>query len=234
MNTDTLTLKDKIATHYELSKQLEPEYDAVYTDMVVYIRTSSITAEDAEEIVNDILVMMLEAQARGDAPENVFGNDYQAFCDEMITSMGKMPVKARIKDYMQDLYPSMNICLFFSWFNTLNVTKPWNPASLLTVELSAAFVLNMVFMLMSVVLVIRWLHSSIYKGQGDTLPKWRKLLPGVLIFVTGVFAMAVVSRTLDHYVFLRFHVGWLIGLMGALGIMGLVFDRRKKAESKCS
>lgn len=226
MNTDTTTLKEKIANHYELSKQLKTEYDTVYTDMVVYIRTSSLTAEDAEEIVNDILVMLLEAQARGEAPEGVFGNDYKAFCDEMITSMGKAPGKARMKDYMQVLFPSLNTCLFFSWFNTLNAIKPWNPASLLTVELSVAFVLNMVFMLMSVVMVIRWLHSSIYKSQGRTLPEWRRNLPGVLIFMVCVFAMAVASRTLDGFVLARFHVMWLAGMMGAIGVAGHLYGKR--------
>lgn len=227
MNTDTITLKEKIANHYELSKQLTTEYDAVYTDMVVYIRTSSLTAEDAEEIVNDILVMLLEAQARGETPDSVFGQDYKAFCDEMIVSMGKSSAKAWVKDNLKMLFPSLNICIFFSWFNTLNAMKPWNPASLLTVELSAAFVLNIALMLLSVVVVIQWLHSSIYKAQDRKLPEWRRNLPGVLLFMVCVFAMAIASRTLDHYVFLRFHVGWMIGLMAGLWLIGRMITVEK-------
>ncbi len=218
MKREQVTLKDQIAAHYALSKQLNPQYDQVYGDMVVYLRTSNVLAVDVEEIINDILVMMLEAQARGESVEVVFGSDYQLFCDEMIASMGKGSAENRVKDSLHLLLPSLNISLFFSWFNTLDVKGLEDFRGLLTVDLSVAFVLNLVFMLISVFVLLRWLHRSVYSTGAKSIPEWRKALPGGLIFAVSVMLLAFVSRTLDQYVLMHFHVAWLLGLMGCLWI----------------
>lgn len=226
MKSEQQNLKEKIANHYELSKQLTPEYDKVYTDMVVYLRTSALTMTDVEEVINDILVMMLEAQDRGESAELVFGSDYKQFCDEMILSTGKGTIRNQAKDRLQILLPSINICLFFSWINTLNIQEFKNLHGLLTVNFSVAFILNMAFMLVGVFVVLRWIHVNIYSTDGNTLPEWRKALPGGVIFVVVVFLMAVVSRTLDKYVLMQFHVAWLLGLMGIVWIAGRVLNKK--------
>jgi len=79
-------IKKLIKKNYELSKKLNPENDKIYTDILVYLRFSTLDELEAEEIIQDILVMFLDAQQRGEEIESVIGEDYQAFCDSIIES----------------------------------------------------------------------------------------------------------------------------------------------------
>jgi DNA-binding ferritin-like protein (Dps family) len=79
-------IKKLIKKNYELSKKLNPENDKIYTDILVYLRFSTLDELEAEEVIQDILGMFLEAQQRGEKIEKVIGEGYQAFCDSIIES----------------------------------------------------------------------------------------------------------------------------------------------------
>lgn len=57
------------------------------TDIVVYLRVSSISDDRLELIRQDLLEMALSAQERNQPLSEVFGEDYKAFCDEIIANV---------------------------------------------------------------------------------------------------------------------------------------------------
>lgn len=71
----------------QLDQRLTTENDRVMTDMVCYLRASSLSEYNQELVRQDLLEMMLSAQERGDNIETVIGGDYQSFCDEIIASI---------------------------------------------------------------------------------------------------------------------------------------------------
>lgn len=225
MNTMDVSLKERINTHYELSKQLNSEYNTVYSDMVVYLRTSLLKETDVEDLVNDILVMMLEGQARGATVESVFGKDYKHFCDDMITSTGRGSSWNQLKEHAHMLLPSMNITLFFSWIISLDIKKVTDYDSITTVNLSIAFILNMIFMWAGVFVVFWWIHTSTYDKKIKKLPPLGSAMVGGLVFTVLVFGMALVSRAMDDYVLMQFHLGWLFGLMVLLWVFEKAIKR---------
>lgn len=222
MNRDRQTVKEQLAAHYALSRQLDEDYEKVYTDMVVYIRTSPLTEAEAEEIINDILVMMLEGQARGASVTAVFGEDYQGFCDAMIASMGRGSLGHWLKVQMNLLFPSLNATLFFSWLINMDTKSITDIEGLTTVNLSAAFLLMMAFMWLGVFVIFTWINKSVYSKSLKQLPSWKSAALGGLLFTVVVFCAALAAKAAEGYVLMRFHVGWLIGLMIIIWAAGRV------------
>lgn len=73
-----------VKNSYELSKKLSAENSKIFTDIVCYLRTSSLDEFQAEESIQDILDMLFSAQQRGEPISNVIGPDYKQFCDNII------------------------------------------------------------------------------------------------------------------------------------------------------
>ncbi|MEG6616108.1 hypothetical protein V6C27_06660 [Peptococcaceae bacterium 1198_IL3148] len=84
----------------ELDKQLNDENSKVMTDMVCYLRVANISEYQQEMIRQDLLEMVLSAQARGDDIKTVIGKDYKSFCDEVIASLPQKSIKEQVLDYL--------------------------------------------------------------------------------------------------------------------------------------
>ena len=79
-------------------KQLNPEFNAVLTDMVVYLRSAPVSEYNQELVRRDLGQMFLEAQLRGDGPETVIGGDYRQFCDQVLDQVPRLTARARALD----------------------------------------------------------------------------------------------------------------------------------------
>lgn len=65
-------------------KQLSKENNTIMTDMVCYLRSSDLCDYDIEIIRKELTGMALEAQLRNEKFNMVVGDDYKAFCDELM------------------------------------------------------------------------------------------------------------------------------------------------------
>ena len=79
-------------------RQLDPAFNAVLTDMVVYLRSAPVREYDQELVRRDIGQMFLEAQLRGERPEAVIGGDYKQFCDQVLAEVPRLTVRERVLD----------------------------------------------------------------------------------------------------------------------------------------
>ena len=82
-----------------LDKQIFAENQGVFTDMICYLRGSSLSAYDQERVRRDLTEMVLDAQERGDTLSDVIGGDYKAFCDEIIASLPHKSAGRRAAEY---------------------------------------------------------------------------------------------------------------------------------------
>ncbi|WP_447450289.1 hypothetical protein [Streptococcus hongkongensis] len=80
----------------KLEKAIMEAYSQDYTNMIVYLRGAKINEFHQEEIRNDLITLLLEGQKRGDSLEDIFGQDKQAFIDDVIASVPKMTRKESI------------------------------------------------------------------------------------------------------------------------------------------
>lgn len=77
----------------KLEEGIKEAYSKDYTDMIVYLRGAKINDYHQEEIRNDLVTLLLEGQDRGQSLEDIFGQDKQAFIDDVIASVPKMTAK---------------------------------------------------------------------------------------------------------------------------------------------
>ncbi len=88
----------------ELDKQLNAENNKVMTDIICYLRVANISVYNQEIIRQDLLEMLLSAQERGENVQAVIGEDYKAFCDEIIESLPPQNRKERVLEFFDTVF----------------------------------------------------------------------------------------------------------------------------------
>ena len=87
----------------KLDEQLNEENREAYTNMICYLRVANISEYNQEIIRQDLLEMVLSAQERGENIQTVIGEDYRAFCDNIIASLPPRSVKEKILEFLDIL-----------------------------------------------------------------------------------------------------------------------------------
>ncbi|MFU0833783.1 MAG: DUF1129 domain-containing protein [Oscillospiraceae bacterium] len=87
----------------KLEEQLDEENREAYTDIICYLRVSNISEYNQEIIRQDLLEMILSAQERGENIQTVIGEDYKAFCNNIIASLPPRGVKEKILEFLDIL-----------------------------------------------------------------------------------------------------------------------------------
>ena len=118
-------------------EQLTPENQKILVDIVAYLRGSSASTYQQELVHRDILEMLQEGEARGQTAAQVIGEDYQTFCDEILTELPKRNMKQHIVYALSTVSLSaaglLSIWLVFRLFEAPFQNRtftPWLPMTL--------------------------------------------------------------------------------------------------------
>ncbi len=81
-----MTSEQLIDKNNQLRQQLSPANKAYYENLLLYLRTKSLSKNDqqVETLLLEILQDMLEAQAKGISSKDYFGKSPQPYADDMI------------------------------------------------------------------------------------------------------------------------------------------------------
>ncbi|MDM5189157.1 hypothetical protein QUF99_18175 [Bacillus sp. DX4.1] len=71
----------------EKRKLLTEVNELAYENILVYIRCSNVPERQSEELLLEILDHLLESQKEGKNAYDIFGDDLQAYCDELIAAL---------------------------------------------------------------------------------------------------------------------------------------------------
>ena len=75
-----------------LCEELSREANDVLRNMTGYIQRFGISRYEQEKVRRDIAEMLLEGEKRGISVKSTIGEDYQAFCDSVLS---EMPIELR-------------------------------------------------------------------------------------------------------------------------------------------
>lgn len=89
------TTKQLLEENNRRGEQLTPENQKILVDIVAYLRGSSASTYQQELVHRDILDMLQEGEARGQTAAQVIGEDYQAFCDEILAELPRRSARER-------------------------------------------------------------------------------------------------------------------------------------------
>jgi len=92
-----------------LDKQVNAENKEIFTDMICYLLGANISGYHQELVRHDLTEMVLSAQQRGENIRAVIGEDYQAFCDDVIASLPPATRKQRIINFFDIVCWSLSI-----------------------------------------------------------------------------------------------------------------------------
>ncbi|AMA72199.1 DNA-binding ferritin-like protein (Dps family) [Aneurinibacillus thermoaerophilus] len=84
-----MIVKEMIDANNERRKLLNKKNKEYYEKMLIYLRLSPIPEKRTEELLLEILDHLLIAQQEGRSAEEVFGENPEAYCEELVQSMGK-------------------------------------------------------------------------------------------------------------------------------------------------
>ncbi|WP_141555039.1 DUF1048 domain-containing protein [Bacillus wiedmannii] len=82
-----MNAKDMVELNNKKRELLTPENEAAYGDMLVYLRISNVPQQQMEELLLEILDHLIEAQAENKSAYDIFGNDLQSYCNELISAL---------------------------------------------------------------------------------------------------------------------------------------------------
>ncbi|MED0988827.1 DUF1129 family protein [Bacillus nitratireducens] len=78
--------KDLVELNNKKRELLTPENESAYGDMLVYLRLSNVPERQMEELLLEILDHLIEAQTENKNAYDIFGDDLQSYCDELISA----------------------------------------------------------------------------------------------------------------------------------------------------
>ncbi|MDZ5607483.1 hypothetical protein U2I54_10370 [Bacillus pseudomycoides] len=81
--------QDMVELNNKKRKLLTPENEAAYGDMLVYLRLTNVPEYQLEELLLEILDHLIEAQAEEKNAYDIFGDNLQSYCDELILALPK-------------------------------------------------------------------------------------------------------------------------------------------------
>ncbi|HDX9710248.1 TPA: DUF1129 family protein [Bacillus cereus] len=82
-----MNAQDMIELNNKKRELLTSENEIAYGDMLVYLRLSNVPEHQVEELLLEILDHLIEAQAENKNAYDIFGNNLQSYCDELIAAL---------------------------------------------------------------------------------------------------------------------------------------------------
>ena len=107
--------KDLLKANNELEKQLSESEQKILTDISAYIRHANISPYYQESVRYDIINMVIDGTKNGLTIDEIIGEDYQSFCDNVLRELPELSGKDRALSLVRDALPSITVLLSI-WF----------------------------------------------------------------------------------------------------------------------
>lgn len=197
-------------------EKLSKETNDVLTDIVVYIKSTSISEYDQERVRRDIDEMLFEGERRGMSAAEIIGDDYKAFCDAVMCEVPKLSKAQRVMTAVQEVLAGVIVLLaiwtVFSPIIQLIKKEPWY---LLPLRLSD--------LITATVIVAAAVPIVVYITKNVFTPKPAALIAGfVLAAAIGIAGILFCSDIM----LMNIHIAVDIALLAVLALVYLLIGKR--------
>ena len=197
-------------------EKLSKETNDVLTDIVVYIRSTSISEYNQERVRRDIGEMLFEGERRGMSAAEIIGDDYKAFCDAVMCEVPKLSKAQRVMTAVQEVLAGVIVLLaiwtVFSPIIQLIKKEPWY---LLPLRLSD--------LITATVIVAAAVLVAVYITKNVFTPKPAALIAGfVLAAAIGIAGILFCSDIM----LMNIHIAVDIALLAVLALVYLLIGKR--------
>ena len=103
--------KELLKANNELEKQLNDQEQRILTDISAYIRHADTSPYYQESVRQDIISMVIDGTKKGLTIDEIIGEDYQSFCDNVLRELPELSGKDRALSFVRDVLPSVMVLL---------------------------------------------------------------------------------------------------------------------------
>lgn len=213
--------KALIKENNRLREKLNPHNKQVYEDILIYIRTNYTSDdEETEEILNELLTHVIQAQRDGKDIESVTGEDYKSYADSIIEELPRRNLW-KLAGIIAVVF--LGITYLFSYLTDLIFRLIDGAPTTITINLLAEFIHIIVMSAAAVgfvFLIFRTMQFTLFKNW----PVWKE--SGLVFLIgTGSFIIIILLAFLTDLIDIgpSFEISmWILILLGiALVATGL-------------
>ncbi|WP_156290238.1 DUF1129 family protein [Oceanobacillus salinisoli] len=174
-----MNAKDIIKMNNEKREQLSEKNKAYYEDMLTYIRLNTTKSEQqTEEVLLELLDHLLEADAQGKTAKDVFGEDLQAYCNELLT---EIPGEKVLKNIYFISFLILDLLAILALFQGIVGYGLYTLFDIGTNSLSFPLgsglligIIDLLLIAFWVVIILKWLKGSTFQKKKQN--KWIEFL----------------------------------------------------------
>lgn len=197
-------------------KLLSKENKRTVRRMQHYLETKYINEIVFENMMNDLLGMALESQARGESLQNTIGMDYKTFCQELADNAKKQTPAERVLYVSQwlILFGGIIVPLLYVFYAVFGFSKP----SITGVYLTAPTKQLFMYLSVATTIIIGWFIVKRFTYSAQTI-----VFGLYLIAITGTFLLTDFLGTLlfDDTIKINILI-WIASFAAALAFVALL------------
>ncbi|WP_027964298.1 DUF1129 family protein [Halalkalibacillus halophilus] len=223
-----MSTKALIEQNNQKREQLNDYNKKYYEDLLVYIRLQSTSERDTEEILDELLNHLLDAQAEGKTADDVFGNDPKGFADNLIGELPPMVTKERLQLLMLGVLNFAGYALIVSGILQPLLHWIFNFDSFyMTVSIGYATTISVLFLLVTAgffFFVIWYIKWSLFKNFG----KWKEffsLWVAAMVMLMSFVAILFFTPSFGYTFTIPTYV---LAIVGAIILIPTIFLFKKE------
>lgn len=197
-------------------EKLNENYRSIFDDIMVYFRTSALPDKEIEVALQDILSSFLEAQASGKAVNEVIGDNYKEFCENIILELKASPKgkKRILLNNISTVFLISVIIIIIDYITDFVGSFIKNKTILLNYSVNLDTILQIIMAIVLVYIVFKFVRSSDAPASGNKKSKLKEFGIAYLIFFI-IFLIIVGSRLLklDTVVLFNIKIYFIIPIL---------------------
>lgn len=210
--------KDLLKTNNELEKQLSENEQKILTDISAYIRRANISPYYQESVRYDIISMVIDGTKNGLTIDEIIGEDYQSFCDNVLRELPELSGKDRAFSLVRDALPSVMVLLSI-WFIFSLIDVLIGIGDLPYIPINLGDVLGFILVLFAAFFIFAFISKNAFLEN-----KTVNIKLYLMVFFT-IFLAALASMFLKQPLF-QLHALLILVVIFGLFIFYKILDRK--------
>lgn len=220
----SIKVKELQKSNNQLDKRINAENQAIFTNMICYIRSADISDYNQELVRHDLSEMILSAQERGEDIHSVIGGDFKEFCDEVIANLPNKSAKDKIYEGLDIFCSSMvilgTINLLFSKDLRRVVEEIFSEqATNYSMDISMGMIISTVIIMAAAIFIVNIISKNAFKMISSSNRLKKMIIGGVA--GGGIMVLFIILAKFGN------HVVFSINIFLALLLLVVFFIAHK-------
>lgn len=191
-----------------LDKQLTKQNNEIITNMIIYLRFSNISDYDMEIIIRDLHLLAIDTQEKNLELKEVIGEDYKAYCDDILSKANRMTRKQSIF-YKLSILTTCFYALLFIFFG-LGLFKNYSTYNNLNnVIITTADVASFFVIILGGVLIYIFLSKAAFV---------KRIVQNIVFYSIVVFIFLISAYFNEYYSDVLFSINVFVSFLIVLGL----------------